>query len=96
MDRTTTKTAEERAQERVKNFTDAMWHLATFIIINGFLWTLDIIGGGGVNWAFWVTLSWGIGLAFHLAAYFLDERGFQARRYQRILEEEREKEDATF
>ena len=82
-------TPEERARQRVKNFTDVMWHAATYLIVNGFLWAIDIIQGGGVNWAYWVSVAWGIGLAFHIAAYMLDERGFQNRRYQRFLEEER-------
>ena len=71
-----------------------MWHLATFVIINGFLWAIDLYQGGGVNWAFWVTISWGIGLAFHVASYMLDDNGLQNRRYQRYLEEERARDEA--
>lgn len=82
-------TPEERAQKRVKEYTDVMWHAATYVIVNAFLWGIDIIGGDGVNWAYWVTISWGIGLAFHIASYFLDENGLQNRRYQKFLAEER-------
>ncbi|HSF86225.1 MAG TPA: 2TM domain-containing protein [Acidimicrobiia bacterium] len=82
-------TPEDRARSRVKSFSDVMWHAATFLIVNGFLWSLDIVQGDGVNWAFWVTITWGIGLAFHIASYFLDENGLQNRRYQRFLDEER-------
>ena len=90
----TATTPEARARARVKAYTDAMWHLATFIVINAFLWGIDIIQGGGVNWAYWVTISWGIGVAFHLASFFLDENGLQARRYQRFLEEERRRDES--
>lgn len=82
-------TPEARARERVKNFTDVMWHVAVYVIVNGLLWTLDLVQGGGLQWAFWPTIFWGIGLAFHIASYFLDESGLQSRRYQRYLEEER-------
>ncbi len=85
-------TPEERAQKRVKEYTDVMWHVATYIIVNAFLWGLDLIGGGGADWAYWVTIGWGIGLAFHVASYFLDENGLQNRKYQRFLEEERARE----
>ena len=86
------RTPEERAHERVKNFTDLMWHIATFVIVNGFLWGLDIMGHGGVNWSYRVTIFWGIGLAFHVAAYLLDERGLQNRKYHRFLVEEQERD----
>jgi hypothetical protein len=39
-----------------------------------------------------VTIPWGIGLAFHVAAYMLDESGLQNRRYQRYLAEEQERD----
>ena len=92
MTKTKGNTPEERAHKRVKNFTDLMWHVATFVIVNAFLWGIDIVGGGGVDWAYWVTIPWGIGLAFHVAAYLLDESGLQNRKYQRYLAEEQERE----
>jgi hypothetical protein len=70
-----------------------MWHAATFVIVNAFLWGVGIVGGSGVDWAYWVTISWGIGLAFHVAAYMLDESGLQNRKYQRYLVEEQERDD---
>lgn len=83
----TNSTPQERANKRVRSFTDLMWHVATFVIVNGFLWAIDLTQGGA-DWAYWVTLGWGIGLAFHVVAYLLDNSGGQSRRYQRYLEEE--------
>lgn len=83
-------TPEERAQKRVKEYTDVMWHAATYVIVNVFLWGIDLVGGDGVNWAYWVTISWGIGLAFHIASYLIDDKGPKNRRYQKFLAEERE------
>lgn len=85
-------TAEERARSQVKAFTDMMWHVAVFVIVNSFLWAIDLVGGRGVNWAFWVTISWGIGVAFHVASYYLDENGLQRRRYLRFLAQEQASE----
>ncbi len=89
MGKATESTPETRARKRVESFTSLMWHIATFVIVNAFLW---IITPGA---AFWVTVTWGIGLAFHIAAYLLDERGGQNRRYQRFLAEERERENGS-
>jgi hypothetical protein len=82
-------TPEERAQKRVKDFSDLMWHVAVYVIVNAFLWIMDFAQGGGLEWAYWATIPWGIGLAFHAAAYFLDESGMRSKRYQKYLEEER-------
>ena len=82
-----TSTAEERARERVKNFTDVMWHAATYVIINIFLWIIV------PEAALWVTLGWGIGLAFHVAYYFIGDDGPENRRYQKYLAEERARDE---
>ena len=79
-------TPEERAAERTKNWTDLMWHVATFVIINAFLWL--IVPGA----AFWVTLGWGIALAFHLAFSLIGDNGPGNRRYQKYLAQERARE----
>lgn len=85
-------TPEERARKRAEEFVGLLWHIAVFIIINAFLWGLDIVTGDGINWAYWVTLSWGIGLVFHLAAYALDGSGFEAKIYHRFLAKEQARE----
>lgn len=43
--------------------------------------------------AYWTTIPWGVGLAFHTLAYFIQERGLDQRRYERYLAEERAKDD---
>jgi hypothetical protein len=73
----TTTTPEGLTSQRAKRNTDLMWHVAVFVIINGFFWTLDILTGGGVTWAFWITLMWGLALAFHVAATLIGSRGAQ-------------------
>ncbi len=82
-------TPEERAAQRVKDVNALWWHIATFVIINGFIWLIV------PEAAIWVTLGWGIGLAFHIAAYFIGDDGPGNRRYQRYLEEERARDEAN-
>ena len=82
----TGSTPEERAERRVKDFTDVMWHIAAYVIINVFLWLIV------PEAAFWVTLGWGIGLAFHIAYYFIGDGSRENRRYHKYLAEERKRE----
>lgn len=92
MARTDTRTPEERARERARDYSGLLWHLVSFAIINGFLWLIDIASGGGY-WAFWITIFWGIGLLFHIAWYVIDVSR-SGRRYEKFLEDERRKDAA--
>ena len=83
----TSSTPEERAAKRVKDYTDVMWHAVVYVIINAFLW---FVAPGA---ALWVTIGWGIALAFHIAYYFIGDDGPENRRYQRYLAEERKREE---
>lgn len=79
-------TPEERAAKRVKDRSDLMWHIATFVIINAFLWLIV------PQAAFWTTIGWGIGLAFHVAFYVIGDDPTRSRRYEKYLAEERARE----
>ena len=87
----TLTTPEERAARRLKNVNGFLWHAATYFIINGFLWFIDLLNGE-LDFAFWVSISWGIGLAFHLAAMLIGEDDASSPRYQRMLERERHRQ----
>ena len=65
-------TAERRAQRRTRDYTGMLWHIAVFVIINAAFWLFDIASGGGVTWAYWITIFWGIALLFHIAWYLID------------------------
>ena len=47
------------------SLTDLLWHGGLFLVVNTFLWLQDIALGDGLNYAFWTTIPWGIGLAIH-------------------------------
>jgi hypothetical protein len=87
---TTTHTPEQWARGRAKYLSGLLWHTGAFVIINVFFWILDLtLAGGGLDWAFWITLVWGFALAFHALAYYVDGRGVEERRYERYLAEAR-------
>jgi hypothetical protein len=49
--------------------TALVTHIVVFVLVNAFLWVQDIVLGGGLNYAYWVTIPWGIGLIAHVIAY---------------------------
>lgn len=74
-------------------------HLATYIIINGFLWVLwfftsrshdmEDMAYGNVPWPIWSTIGWGIGLAFsYYSAYHDNVESDTMREYQKLKDRE--------
>ncbi len=56
------------------DLTDLVWHAGIFLVVNAFLWAQDIIVGGGLDYAYWTTIPWGIGLATHAGLYYYNRR----------------------
>jgi hypothetical protein len=78
---------EKRARQRAKSLVDFLWHLGVFVIVNAFVWMQDYFTGGGIEWAFWVTIPWGMGLALHGLAYLMEGRmgDFEDRKTKEYL-----------
>jgi hypothetical protein len=90
---TRTRTPEEQARRRAKYLSGLIWHAGAFVIVNAFLWTLDLgLARGGPHWAFWITGVWMFGLAFHALAYYVDGRGIEERKIAQYLSESRRRE----
>jgi hypothetical protein len=84
-----TDTASQQALRRAQYLTGLMWHIGSFAVLNAFFWLLDLmIGASGLQWAYWITLFWGVALAFHIVAYLIDGRGVQERKMRQYLAEE--------
>lgn len=45
-------------------------HAIAFVLVNALLWAQDLALGEGLNYAYWVTIAWGVGLALHAYATF--------------------------
>jgi hypothetical protein len=74
---------DDAAQRRAKSLTDLLWHVGVFVIVNGFFWILDLlVGVSGIQWAYWITLFWGLGLAFHALSYAIAGRQVEVRKAQ--------------
>lgn len=69
------------AKERVE-FKE---HLYVYIVINVFLFIINMWFSPGVWWILFVTIFWGIGLAFHYKeAYFGSKQRNIEREYQKL------------
>lgn len=53
---------------------DVVAHAVVFLVVNAFLWAQDIALGGGLDYAYWVTIPWGIGLAAHAIVEYRDQQ----------------------
>lgn len=62
----------EQAEASATPRTGLLWHTGIFLVVNAFIWVQDIAIGDGVNYAYWVTIPWGIGLTVHAFMYFRD------------------------
>jgi hypothetical protein len=70
--------------------------LASYLIINGFLWALWFFTTSKhdsdynmVPWPIWSTLGWGIGLAFSYYGAYMDNRETDTmREYQKMKDKE--------
>jgi len=87
------RTPEERARHRADEWMGLMWHISAYVVVNAFLWVIDLVTVDGLQWAYWVTIAWGIGVLFHVASYVIETGEFAERKYERFLEQERSRDD---
>lgn len=52
----------EQANRQAKKIVKFYYSIALFFIVNVFLYFIDFIPDGRIDWAYWVTLGWGLGL----------------------------------
>jgi hypothetical protein len=88
-ERPSARTPEMPARMRARYLLGLLWLVGTFLIVNAFFWILDlgIAGLPGLQWAPWVSLMWGLALAFHALAYLVIDRQLEVRLTQRHLDE---------
>lgn len=70
---------DEAAPSHASDLTELLWHAGIFVVVNAFIWAQDIAIGGGVEYAYWVTIPWGIGLAIHAVTFYWTGRETEPR-----------------
>lgn len=67
-----------QAREHVKAVRDFFYHLMTFVLVGAFLIVIDRGGGAndgfaGLDFAHWVLIFWGFGVAGHAISVFFGD-----------------------
>ncbi len=60
----------EEARERVEEIKGFYQHALIYVVINAFLFVVNLITSGGHWWFYWPLLGWGIGVAAHAVTVF--------------------------
>ncbi|MDQ3048155.1 MAG: 2TM domain-containing protein [Bacteroidota bacterium] len=71
-------------------------HLASYLLVNGFLWAIwwfsgdfEGVGSDGIPWPIWPTLGWGLGLGFnYYNAYMYNPQNDIEKEYNRMKNKE--------
>lgn len=52
----------EQAQQRAKKLIKFYYNIFIFVVVNIALYILDYYSDSRINWAYWVTFGWGLGI----------------------------------
>ncbi len=83
----------QRAKKRVEAIRGFYIHLSVYVIVNLFLFLLNIMTSPDVLWFFWPLLGWGIAIVVHAISVFWGfDRPFgadwEAKKVKEIMEME--------
>jgi hypothetical protein len=73
----------QQALERVKALKNYYMHLGTFVVVNIFLFFLDI-SDGSADWFYWVLFGWGLGLISHTVSMFAFTKSWEDKKVQQL------------
>jgi len=76
----------DAAKKRTDDIIGFFIHALVYVIVNAGIWGIDLATGGGIEWAYWTTIGWGIGLAIHGAVLLVELKIFGADWRQRQIE----------
>ncbi len=63
----------ESAVKRLKAKRDFRTHVATYVVVNGFLVLIWALSSGGYFWPIWPMAGWGIGPALNAYVLFMQK-----------------------
>ena len=83
----------QRAKKQVEEIKGFYSHLASFILVMGFLIFINLKYSPQYLWFLWTFFSWGIGLLFHAIRTFnffpFFNRDWEERKIKQYMEEEK-------
>jgi hypothetical protein len=80
----------QRAKERVETLRGFYIHLTVYILVNLFLFLLNILTSPDTLWFYWPLLGWGIAIVLHAASVFgfgrLSSADWEEKKIREIME----------
>jgi len=64
---------DEQLRVKAKDMSEFFIHLFWFFIVNIILYIVDYMGNSRIDWAYWVTFGWGIGIISHTFGIFYSQ-----------------------
>jgi hypothetical protein len=81
----------QRAKKRVEALRGFYVHLTVYVIVNLFLFLLNIFASPGSLWFYWPLLGWGIAIVLHAVSVFgsgrLSGTDWEEKKIREIMEE---------
>lgn len=82
----------ERARAQARRLTGFYASLITYVVVNILLVVVNLVVSPGTLWFYWVTIFWGVGLAFHAFDVFVMHNrlneDWEERKTREIIEQE--------
>jgi hypothetical protein len=77
----------QNAKKRVEALRGFYVHLTVYVVVNLFLFALNVLTSPGRLWFFWPLLGWGLAVALHALRVFGSGRGFGAEWEEKKIKE---------
>jgi hypothetical protein len=75
---------EQEAKRHARKLLGLYISLFWFVIINIFLYILDYSQNSRIDWAYWVTFGWGIGIASQVFNVYFSS-GFEKKMIEKLM-----------
>jgi hypothetical protein len=87
----------ERAKKRVDEIKGFYQHLLVYVLVNIFLFVLNVLTSPRDLWFYWPLLGWGIGVVAHAASVFaiggVWGKDWEERKIKQLMERESRRRD---
>ena len=87
------ETKYQRAKKRVEALRGFYVHLGVYVVVNLFLFLLNIITSPDILWFYWPLLGWGIAIVVHALSVFVFGHPFGADWEEKKIREIMEKQE---
>jgi hypothetical protein len=89
--------AYEHAKKRVGELRDFYTHLMVYVLVNLFLFVLNLLTSPGAWWFYWPLLGWGIGIVAHALSVFSGTafwgKDWEDRKIKQLMEKDSRRRD---